>query len=227
MLLPDGTAHQSSSSSPSSSPSLLPLVSLSSHLPSPLSSFHPPSTPRAVAHKAGGGWCVVLWLALVSSVLWGSVLGGVSYPSSPNCRPPVIIAVPPLSTPRAGARKAGGGWSSWQHCLLLPGVVVVNPPTIHPPSSFSWGWERVVCCLLLWVVVVGPWCLFSSVFRGFGGGQHDVARLLGWYPSSGVSRHPSSPSCPSSTPSHPVKMGRRGFVQPCVVPHCRLSLPVD
>ena len=38
------------------------------HHPS-LSSFHPLSTPRAVAHEAGGGWCVVLAPLFFSSLL--------------------------------------------------------------------------------------------------------------------------------------------------------------
>ena len=38
--------------------SLSPVVSPPSRLPSPLL-FHPPTTPRAVARKARGGWCVV------------------------------------------------------------------------------------------------------------------------------------------------------------------------
>jgi hypothetical protein len=38
------------------------------------SSFHPRSTPRAVAHGAGGGWCVV-WVVLVSASALVSSLG--------------------------------------------------------------------------------------------------------------------------------------------------------
>jgi hypothetical protein len=68
----------SSPSPPSSSPTVPPIHPASScsgvgplsfpHLSScPLRhSFHPPTTPRAVAHEAGGGWCVVALLAVVS-----------------------------------------------------------------------------------------------------------------------------------------------------------------
>jgi hypothetical protein len=62
------------------------------------SSFHPRSTPRAVARGAEGGWSVVRWPMLALAFVGSSVF-----------------------------------------------VVFVIPPAIHPTSSGSWGWGRVVC----------------------------------------------------------------------------------
>jgi hypothetical protein len=110
-----------------------PLLSLSPPLFPPRrhsssSSFHPRSTPRAVAHEAGGGWWVVfvglvgLALSSLSPVI--AVVRLLVLP--PSCRRPPLRRLrslslssspfplvshppPPLpSTLRAGARSSGG-----------------------------------------------------------------------------------------------------------------------
>jgi hypothetical protein len=112
---------------------LVPPFAISSPVPPPASSFHPLSTPRAVARGARGGWCspshsLLLLLLLV-----------VLFPHRPPVPPPAS-SFHPLSTPRAVARGARGGWCSPSRSPLLLLLVVVlfphRPPVPPPASSF-------------------------------------------------------------------------------------------
>jgi len=102
-------------------------------LPSP-SSFHPPTTPRAVAREAGGRWCVVVvsspstnpqppyeQILVGVGVSWCSSSRLPSLPSSsplppvvvspPSCRhlPSLLSSYPLPPTLQAGACSGGGG----------------------------------------------------------------------------------------------------------------------
>jgi hypothetical protein len=112
-----------------------------------LSSFHPRSTPRAVARGAGGGWYVVVvviplrWRWRRSThdppheqLLVGLEVGGVSFVALRWCwrslvrRPTLALAsFHPRSTPRAVAHGAGGGWCFgvvWAVSHWFPSLVV-------------------------------------------------------------------------------------------------------
>jgi hypothetical protein len=66
--------------------------------------FHPQSTPRAVAREAGGGWCVVQWLLLA---WYRCCLSLFSLPTTPRCC--CCLSSSHLrSTPQAVACEAGG-----------------------------------------------------------------------------------------------------------------------
>jgi hypothetical protein len=118
---------------------LVPPFTISSPVPPPASSFHPLSTPRAVARGARGGWC-----SLSHSLL---LLLLILFPPRPPIPPPAS-SCHPLSTPRAVARGARGGWCSPSRSPLLllllvvlflhrPPSSIIFPPTIHPTSSCS------------------------------------------------------------------------------------------
>jgi hypothetical protein len=195
-----------------------------SPVPSPLLSFHIPSTPRAVAREAGGRWCVVR--------------GGCHCHCHCRCSPSPSPSSPPppihpasrssqwwfvrvcssllsssfhlRSTPRAVAHEAGGGW--WvgrrRRSSFAPPGVVVGPlaPPIHPASRCSQLWRG---CGSWWNTVVSSGCvaapyavlLASAVTWRVTGVWGCVP---GGYPSPGVSRHPSAPSEPMATASHPI-----------------------
>jgi hypothetical protein len=128
-----------------------------SRIPSP-SSFHPPSSPRAVAREAGGGRCVVTWRwqrwwwrrrwwCIASRPLIPSPLPRVA-PPCPLCLSSTLpVIVPPTVHPTSSAREAGGGW-----CVVHGGgcgggcggasavslvVVVVSLPSPLESSSSS------------------------------------------------------------------------------------------
>jgi hypothetical protein len=81
--------------------SLFPILSCC--LPSP-SSFHPPTTPQAVAHEAGGRWCVIM----------------VSSPST-NAQPPYEQILVGMGV-------------SWCSLSLLPSLIVSSPSHHRFPS---------------------------------------------------------------------------------------------
>jgi hypothetical protein len=153
---------------------------LSSSLP-----FHPRSTPRAVARGAGGRWCVARRVVLVLGSLVAVPVvpiggGGVTWPVAPEppceqvlagmgggcwCSPSLVSLAPRhgthlQTTLRAAAHRRGGGRrvvpGCWGPRRRRP-VVVTWPlaPTIHPASSGSQRWWRVLCWLCCVAVVDG------------------------------------------------------------------------
>ena len=120
---------------------LLPLLLLSSHLVVSLahqrglvvpvfpvvspSSFHPPTTPQAVAREAGGGWCIIRSYA-PSLLLPSSLLHIVAHPTSREARGCVVVT-----------------WRRWS--IVSSPLPIVVPPTTHPTSSCLRGWGQVVC----------------------------------------------------------------------------------
>ena len=119
-----------------------------------LSSFHPPTTPRAVAREAGGGWCVVGSPLSLSCIRGGH--GGGGPPSRPGpegvswgrvgmssmrhrplvgvvvvpwlCRPPPAPPVVVVVIPSCGLIGASKG-------LVVPVFPVVSPSLFHPPTT--------------------------------------------------------------------------------------------
>jgi hypothetical protein len=100
---------------------LVPPFAISSPVPPPASSFHPLSTPRAVARGARGGWCSPSHSPLLLLLIV------VLFPHRPPVPPPAS-SFHPLSTPRAVAREARGGWCSPSRSPLLLLLVVLFPP---------------------------------------------------------------------------------------------------
>jgi hypothetical protein len=143
---------------------------------------HPCPTPQAVAHEAGGGWCIIptiicsppsfintavsthppaqrahttsciaplppheQWLMAVVMGAFAVGCGGLQLPH-------------PCPTPRAVAREAGGGWCIVPTVICPPlphrSPIQLLAPAIHPTSSCSWGWGRVLCCCVVIIIVV-------------------------------------------------------------------------
>jgi hypothetical protein len=122
-----------------------------------LALFHPRSTPPAVARRAGGGWCVIR--ALLPLFFLPAIF-------RPSTRDPPHEQV---------LVRLGAGAVAFVHCChccrcshsLLCSVI---PPAIHPTSSGSWGWGRVVCRSLSVVVAppTHPASRCSQLWRGAG-----------------------------------------------------------
>lgn len=119
--------------------------------PLPSSSLHPQSTPRAVAHEAGGGWCVVPSSSSAGPVTpfppceqvlaaadGGAVLVAVV----------IVVVVVPLPVPLVSAGPFSSSLAEWQGagCLADGGRPHPRPlaPAIHLASSGSQGWGRVL-----------------------------------------------------------------------------------
>jgi hypothetical protein len=101
---------------------LVPPFAISSPVPPPASSFHPLSTPQAVARGARGGWCSLSRSPLLLLLIV------VLFPHRPPIPPPAS-SFHPLSTPRAVACEARGGWCSPSHSpLLLLLLLILFPP---------------------------------------------------------------------------------------------------
>jgi hypothetical protein len=176
---------------------LVPPFAISSPVPPPASSFHPLSTPRAVARGARGGWCSPSRSPLLLLLLV------VLFPHRPPVPPPAS-SFHPLSTPRAVAREARGGWCSPSRSPLLLLLVVLFPPRRR----------RLVPPLRRRFVVSPPHPSSSSPFR-----LPPPRCGLVLPPSS--SFHP--PSLVFPLPSHSLVPSRR-FSPP--LPPRRLVLPL-
>ena len=153
--------------SPVVPPPLCPLPLISR----PWASFHPPTTPQAVAHEAGGRWCVVGSPSSSSCICGGC--GGGGPPSRPRpegmswgrvgmssmrhhpggChRGPMAMSSTPCS-PCCCCCCHPFVWSCWHvegvGCAHVP---MVSPLSFHPPTT-----PRAVAC-----EAEGRWCVVRS-----------------------------------------------------------------
>jgi hypothetical protein len=139
-------------------------------LPSP-SSFHPPTTPRAVAREAGGRWCVVVVSSPSTNPQppYEQILVGVGVsrcsssrlPSLPSSSPLPPVVVSPPSCRRLPSLPSSSP---------LP-LVVVPPPT-HPASRGlqRWRWWHHPRLPQSSLSLVHPRSTSRAVAREAGGG---------------------------------------------------------
>jgi hypothetical protein len=142
----------------------------------PASSFHPQSTPQAVAHEAGGGWCSSSSLSgsgpFVTVVVCSTcgppckqLLVAVGVGAGPSiiicCHCPCVIIVivivillflvpvVVLSVPLllSSSCRCCLGCCCWCQCHAIPS-------TTHPMRSCSLGWGWVVCVMWWWCIVL-------------------------------------------------------------------------
>jgi hypothetical protein len=150
-----------------------------------LLSFHQPTTPRAVAHGAGGGWCCGWWpLSPCSCCRCHST----NHPPPEQLLMGLEVGVSPSSPPLLawpGCRPLSPVYPLLSSPFHLP---LVDPPlrrsTHQPPHEqllVRLGW--VVCWLTWW--------------RGCGRGHPFWGCFVGW-----VSLVPSPPTSSSSSPPH-------------------------